>query len=313
MSRRLHKEILRLGTRGSLLALRQAKWVKTQVEKEHPGVEVHLVPIKTQGDQIDIPLFKAGGKGLFIKEIEEALLGGDVDLAVHSAKDLPILITEGLALIAFPEREDPRDALISRNGRPWAEIPPGGRVGTSSLRRQAQLLHLRPDLEIVPLRGNLDTRIKKLSTLDLDAIILASAGLHRMGWEDRVAEFFEPEVMLPAVGQGVLAIEARLQDERVQSLLATLNHPPTQSCFIAERAFLQRLGGSCQVPIAGLAQLASGRLHLSALVATEDGREVIRGKVEGPSTQGEHWGKQLAEELLKKGAGAILGRVEKRE
>jgi hydroxymethylbilane synthase len=312
MNRKLHKEILRLGTRVSLLALRQANWVKTQVEKEHPGVEVDLVPIKTQGDKIDIPLFKAGGKGLFVKEIEEALLSGDVDFAVHSAKDLPILIPDGLALIAFPEREDPRDALLSSDGRPWAKIPPGGKVGTSSLRRQAQLLHLRPDLRIVPLRGNLDTRIKKLSDLHLDAIVLASAGLRRMGWEDRVSEFFEPEVMLPAIGQGVLAIETRLQDESTRHLLSSLNHFPTQVCFMAERAFLQRLRGSCQVPIAGFAQLDSGRLYLSALVATEDGRNIIRGKTESSSAQGEHCGKQLAEELLEKGAGDILGEVEKK-
>ncbi|MFH1758910.1 MAG: hydroxymethylbilane synthase, partial [Pseudomonadota bacterium] len=295
MSRQIHKDILRLGTRASLLALRQANWVKAKVEEENPGVKVTLVRIQTQGDKIDIPLFKAGGKGLFVKEIEEALLGGDVDLAVHSAKDLPILIPEGLALIAFPEREDPRDALISKDRRSWEKISWGGKVGTSSLRRQAQLLNLRPDLEIVPLRGNLDTRIKKLSTQNLDAIILASAGLRRMGWEDRVAEFFAPEVMLPAIGQGILAIEARLNDKRVQHLLASLNHPPTQLCFLAERAFLQRIGGGCQVPIAGLAQLASGRLNLSALVAAADGREVIRGKLEGPLAQGEVLGRRLAE------------------
>lgn len=313
MSHQLRKDILRLGTRASLLALRQANWVKAKMEEENPGVKVTLVRIQTQGDKMDIPLFKAGGKGLFVKEIEEALLGGDVDLAVHSAKDLPILIPEGLALIAFPEREDPRDALISKDGRPWEKISWGGRMGTSSLRRQAQLLNLRPDLKIVPLRGNLDTRIKKLSTQNLDAIILASAGLRRMGWEDRVAEFFAPEVILPAIGQGILAIEARLKDKRVQHLLASLNHPPTQLCFLAERAFLQRIGGGCQVPIAGLAQLASGRLHLSALVAAADGREVIRGKLEGPLAQGEVLGRRLAEELLEKGARDILNEVEQRE
>ena len=313
MSRQPYKGILRLGTRASLLALRQANWVKAKMEEENPGVKVTLVRIQTQGDKMDIPLFKAGGKGLFVKEIEEALLGGDVDLAVHSAKDLPILIPEGLALIAFPEREDPRDALISKDGRPWEKISWGGRMGTSSLRRQAQLLNLRPDLKIVPLRGNLDTRIKKLSTQNLDAIILASAGLRRMGWEDRVAEFFEPEVILPAIGQGILAIEARLKDKRVHHLLASLNHPPTQLCFLAERAFLQRIGGGCQVPIAGLAQLASGRLHLSALVAAADGREVIRGKLEGPLAQGEVLGRRLAEELLEKGARDILNEVEQRE
>ncbi|MDI6755005.1 MAG: hydroxymethylbilane synthase, partial [Thermodesulfobacteriota bacterium] len=227
MTKQRHKNTLRLGTRASLLALRQANWVKHQVEDQYPEVEVDLVHIKTEGDKIDVPLFALGGKGLFVKEIEEALLRGEVDMAVHSAKDFPAIIPEGLALIAFPEREDPRDILISRNGRPFAEIPPGGKVGTSSLRRQAQLLHLRPDLKIIPLRGNLDTRIKKLSTLNLDAVILASAGLRRMGWEDRVSEFFDPEVMLPAIGQGVLAIEARVKDERVHHLLAFLNHPPT--------------------------------------------------------------------------------------
>ena len=312
MSHQLHKEIMRIGTRASLLALRQAHWVKARVEEQNPGVEVTLVHIKTQGDKIEVPLFQMGGKGLFVKEIEESLLSDEIDLAVHSAKDLPILIPEGLALIAFPEREDPRDALISKGERLWADIPLGGKVGTSSLRRQAQLLNLRPDLEIVPLRGNLDTRINKLLTLNLDAIILASAGLRRMGWEKRVTECFEPEVMLPAIGQGVIAIEARLKDKRIEHLVASLNHPPTQLCFMAERAFLQRLGGGCQVPIAGLAEMALGRLKLRALVAATDGREVIRGEVEGPSSQGELLGKGLAEELLGKGASDILKEVEKR-
>jgi hydroxymethylbilane synthase len=233
-------------------------------------------------------------------------------LAVHSAKDLPILIPEGLALIAFPEREDPRDALISKGEKPWADIPLGGKVGTSSLRRQAQLLNLRPDLQIVPLRGNLDTRLNKLSTLDLDAIVLASAGLRRMGWENRVTECFEPEVMLPAIGQGVIAIEARAKDQRIGQLVESLNHFPTELCFTAERAFLQRLGGGCQVPIAGLAQIGSGRIHLRALVAATDGREIIRGRVEGPSSRGEVLGKELAEELLEKGASDILYEVEKK-
>lgn len=312
MRHQLPKEIVRLGTRASLLALRQSNWVKARMEEQNPAVEVTLVHIKTQGDKIDFPLFQIGGKGLFVKEIEESLLQEEVDLAVHSAKDLPILIPEGLALIAFPEREDPRDALISRVEKRWAEIPSGGKVGTSSLRRQAQLLSLRPDLEIVPLRGNLDTRLNKLSSLNLDAIVLASAGLRRMGWENRVTECFEPEVMLPAVGQGVIAIEARAKDKRTAPLVARLNHPPTQLCFMAERAFLQRLGGGCQVPIAGLAQMASGRINLRALVAATDGREIIRGKVEGPSIEGEDLGRRLAEELLEKGASAILNEVEKR-
>jgi hydroxymethylbilane synthase len=304
--------MIRLGTRASLLALRQANWVKARMEEQNPGLEVTLVHIKTQGDKTDFPLFQIGGKGLFVKEIEESLLREEVDLAVHSAKDLPVLIPDGLTLIAFPEREDPRDALISKGEKPWAEIPSGGKVGTSSLRRQAQLLNLRPDLKIVPLRGNLDTRLHKLITLNLDAIVLASAGLRRMGWANRVTECFEPEVMLPAVGQGVIAIEARSQDRRIAPLVAHLNHSPTQLCFLAERAFLQRLGGGCQVPIAGFAQMASGRINLRALVAATDGREIIRGKVEGPSTRGEDLGRRLAEELLEKGASAILSEVEKR-
>ena len=312
MRHQLPKEIVRLGTRASLLALRQSNWVKARMEEQNPAVEVTLVHIKTQGDKIDFPLFQIGGKGLFVKEIEESLLQEEVDLAVHSAKDLPILIPEGLALIAFPEREDPRDALISRVEKRWAEIPSGGKVGTSSLRRQAQLLSLRPDLEIVPLRGNLDTRLNKLSSLNLDAIVLASAGLRRMGWENRVTECFEPEVMLPAVGQGVIAIEARAKDKRTAPLVARLNHPPTQLCFMSERGFLQRLGGGCQVPIAGLAQMASGRINLRALVAATDGREIIRGKVDGPSIEAEDLGRKLAEELLEKGASAILNEVEKR-
>ena len=237
---------IRLGTRASLLALCQANWVKSRLEEIHPGLRVTLVHIKTTGDKLDFPLYKVGGKGLFVKEIEDALLRGEVDLAVHSAKDLPALIPEGLMLMALPEREDPRDVLISRDGKRWSEIPVGGRVGTSSLRRSAQLLSLRPDLKIVPLRGNLDTRIKKLSSLKLDAIVLASAGLRRLGWESRISEYFEPEVMLPAIGQGVLAIEGRLGDERVKRLVFPLNHDPTSSSLTAERAFLKRLEGGCQ-------------------------------------------------------------------
>lgn len=307
------KDVLRLGTRASLLALRQANWVKARVEKYHPGIEVTLVHIKTQGDKIDFPLYAVGGKGMFVKEIEDALLRGEVDLAVHSAKDLPAVIPEGLALMAFPEREDPRDVLISSEGKGWREISPGGKVGTSSLRRQAQLLHLRPDLVIVPLRGNLDTRIKKLSILELDAVVLASAGLRRMGWEERVSEYFAPEVMLPAIGQGVLAIEGRMGDERVSGIVSSMNHPPTQASVTAERAFLKRLEGGCQVPIAALAQIESGKLVLSGLVASVDGRKLIRGRVEGSAKKSENLGAELAEELLERGAGDILREIHKRE
>ncbi len=303
---------LKLGTRASLLALRQAGWVKSQIEAHHPQIEVSLIHIKTSGDKIDFPLFDVGGKGLFVKEIEEALLRGEVDLAVHSAKDLPALIPEGLRLIAFPEREDPRDVFISRDGRGWKDLAAGARVGTSSLRRQAQLLRLRPDVEVVPLRGNLDTRLKKLMSTPLDGIILASAGLRRMGWSERITEYFEPAAMLPAIGQGVLAIEGRAGDERVEQCLAVLNHPPTRIALDAERAFLKKLGGGCQVPIAGLAGVGSDAVHLSGLVAGTDGREVIQGEAEGALADAEEIGEHLAGELLSRGADRILSGVDKR-
>ena len=304
---------LRLGTRASLLALCQANWIKKRVEELNPAVLVNLVHIKTTGDKNDTPLYKVGGKGLFVKEIEEALLGGEIDLAVHSAKDLPALIPEGLALLAFPEREDPRDALITEDGKRFGEIPRAGKVGTGSLRRKAQLLHLRPDLEIVPLRGNLDTRIKKLSSLKLDAIILASAGMRRMCWEARVSEYFDPEVMLPATGQGVLAIEGRMEDDGVRQAVVPLNHIPTQISVLAERAFLKRLGGGCQVPIAGLARTEGEKLIFTGLVAGVDGKRVIKGKIEGPVGKNEELGERLAEELLSKGAADILKEVYKKE
>jgi hydroxymethylbilane synthase len=309
MSHPHNRDEIRLGTRASLLALSQANWVKSRLEETHAGMKVNLVHIKTTGDKLEVPLFEMGGKGLFVKEIEDALLRGAVDLAVHSAKDLPAFIPEGLALMAFPEREDPRDVLISRDGRRWSGIPAGGRVGTGSLRRKAQLVHLRPDLEIIPMRGNLDTRIKKLSTLKLDAIVLAAAGLRRLNWGDQISDYFEPEVLLPAIGQGVLAIEGRLGDDRINRLVAPLNHIPTEASLMAERAFLRGLEGGCQVPIAGFARLDSGRLSLTGLVAGVEGHRVIRGRVEGPAAKSEELGKQLAEELLAQGAGNILREV----
>jgi len=312
MEKPARKIELRLGTRASLLALQQASWVKKRVEDLNPEVTVTLVHIKTTGDKLDFPLFKVGGKGLFVKEIEEALARKEVDLAVHSAKDLPAVIPEGLDLIAFPEREDPRDALVSPGKKRFGEIRGGGRVGTGSLRRQAQLLNLRPDLEVVPLRGNLDTRLKKLSALDLDAVILASAGLHRMGWEDRISEFFDPEMMVPAIGQGALAIESREGDERVRKLVEPLNHLATQISVLAERAFLQRLGGGCQVPVAGYARIESGTLIMTGLVAGVDGRKVVRGKEEGPLEKNQELGDRLAGNLLQRGAGEILQEVYKK-
>ncbi len=312
MTHRPNEIELRLGTRASLLALQQAHWVKNRVEELNPEINITLVHIRTTGDKLDIPLFKVGGKGMFVKEIEEALTRKEVDLAVHSAKDLPAVIPEGLTLMAFPEREDPRDALISQRAKRFDEIPPGGKIGTGSLRRKAQLLNLRPDLEIVPLRGNLDTRLKKLTTMNLDAVILAAAGLNRMEWGDRVAEFFDPETMVPAIGQGALAIEAREEDERTRRAVAPLNHPPTRISVLAERAFLQRLEGGCQVPIAGLARISSGKLVLTGLVAGVDGRRMVKGKVEGTLEKNTELGVRLAEELLGRGAEEILREVYKK-
>jgi hydroxymethylbilane synthase len=300
---------LRLGTRPSLLALAQAEWIKEQLEAKNPGTLVRLVHIKTTGDKLDVPLFPVGGKGLFVKEIEEALLQGKVDLAVHSAKDLPAIIPEGLALLAFPEREDPRDVWIAKKGRSWREISPGGKVGTGSLRRKAQLLHWRPDLQVVALRGNLDTRMKKLSSMQLDGIVLASAGLRRMGWENQISEYFDPDVMLPAIGQGALAVEARAKDHSLRKMVELLDHFPTRQAVEAERAFLRRLGGGCQVPIAGYARLQSERLVLTGLVAALDGGRILREKIEGPPRQGEELGETLAQTLLAKGAGEILREV----
>ena len=312
MKDRSRKIELRLGTRASLLALQQANWVKKRVEELNPEITIALVHIKTAGDKLDIPLFQVGGKGLFVKEIEEALTRKEVDLAVHSAKDLPAVIPEGLALAAFPEREDPRDALVSQGGKRFEHIPQGGKVGTGSLRRKAQLLNLRPDLEVIPLRGNLDTRLKKLTAMNLDAVILAAAGLNRMEWGERASEFFDPETMVPAIGQGALAIETREEDERTRRAVTPLDHPPTRISVLAERAFLQRLEGGCQVPIAGLARIFSGRLVLTGLVAGVDGRRVVKGTVEGPLEKNTELGVRLAEELLGRGAEEILREVYKK-
>ncbi len=309
MSDRSKKIEMRLGTRGSLLALQQAHMVKKWVEELNPEIAVTLIHIKTTGDKLDFPLFQVGGKGLFVKEIEEALTRKEIDLAVHSAKDLPAIIPEGLILLAFPEREDPRDALVSQGGKGFEEVPQGGKIGTGSLRRKAQLLNLRPDLEIVPLRGNLDTRLKKLMAMNLDGVILAAAGLRRMNWEGQVSEFFDPETMVPAIGQGALAVETREGDERARRAVAPLDHPPTRVSVLAERAFLRRLEGGCQVPIGGLARIRAERLVLTGLVAGIDGRRVVKGKVEGPLEKNTELGVQLAEELLGRGAEEILREV----
>ena len=305
---------LRIGTRGSQLALFQVSWVKEKLVQAHPRLKVTLIKIKTTGDKIqDAPLAKIGRKGLFVKEIEEALIQKRIDFAVHSIKDVPIELPEGLYLPVITKREDPRDVFISKEGIGLKDLPRGARIGTSSLRRQVQLLHFRDDFAMIPLRGNLDTRLKKLSSLQLDGIILASAGLRRMCWEARVSEYFDPAIMLPAIGQGVLAVEGRRGDERVDQVVAPLNHLRTQISVLAERAFLKRLGGGCQVPVAGLARVEGEKVILVGLVAGVDGKKIVKGKAEGTVEKNEELGERLAEELLARGAGAILREVYKRE
>lgn len=299
--------MLTIGSRGSPLALRQARWVERKLTEL--GVACRLEVIKTTGDKLaDAPLAKLGGKGLFTKELEEALLEGRVDLAVHSLKDLPAALPEGLRLTAIPEREDPRDVLL---GRRLAELPAGARVGTSSLRRAAQLRALRPDLILGPVRGNLDTRLRKLAEGHYDALVLAAAGLKRMGWQGRVAEYLAVDVMCPAVGQGALAVETRADGGEAERACAQLDHAETRACVTAERALLGALGGGCQVPIAGHAWIEGGRLRLLGVVASPSGGAVVRRELSGAVADAAALGGRLARELLDAGARAILTAVVK--
>jgi hydroxymethylbilane synthase len=296
-----------LGTRGSKLAVQQSEWVQAQLHALAPHVTVTLRRIQTSGDRIlDVPLAQIGGKGLFVKEIEEALLSGEIDLAVHSMKDVPTELPEKLAILCVPPREDPRDALISRDGRSFMHLPRGARIGTSSLRRQSQLLHARPDLTIVMLRGNLDTRLKKLREGQFDAIVLAAAGLRRLAWAHEITEYLAPQISLPAIGQGALGIEGRRDDHFIHALLAELNHAPTKTAVLAERALLHRLQGGCQVPIAAHATLTGRQVSLEGLVSSVDGKELIRDTVEGAVEDPESIGVQLAERLLARGGDKIL-------
>jgi len=301
---------LRIGTRGSALALWQAEWVKSQLLGGQQELIVELVVIKTTGDKIlDVPLAMVGGKGLFVKEIEEALLDGRADLAVHSVKDMPAVLPEGLHLAAMPPREDPRDALISKNGAGLDKLPHGARVGTSSLRRAAQLLHLRPDLRIETLRGNVDTRLRKLETEGLDAIVLAAAGLKRMELSQVISEYLEPERILPAVGQGALGIETRIGDVSTNEIVASLIHQQTVTTVRAERAFLKRLEGGCQVPIGGYATMEGETLILTGMVADLKGVRLIRKEMRGDARQPEVVGESLAEVVLESGGREILAEI----
>ncbi len=302
---------IKIGTRASKLALWQAEWVKSALNEKFPGQPVELVTIKTKGDKIlDVPLAKVGGKGLFVKEIEQALLDHRIDIAVHSMKDMPGEIPDGLCIGAIPQREEAADVLISKSARRFAELRREAVIGTSSLRRAAQLRHARPDIEIVPLRGNLDTRLKKLQSDDLDAIVLAAAGILRLELEHRITQYLDADLMLPAVGQGALCIEIRQSDPDIESMTTALDHPDSRAIVMGERAFLNRLGGSCQVPIAGHGEIQGRQFHLTGLVADLNGSQVFKSKLAGPVASSESIGIDLAEQLLSRGAGKILEQLQ---
>lgn len=303
-------KVLRIATRQSPLALWQAYYVKDRLMASHPGLQVELVPMVTRGDVIlDTPLAKVGGKGLFVKELELALLEGRADIAVHSMKDVPVEFPPGLGLTTICERDDPRDAFVSNQFESLDALPVGSVVGTSSLRRQCQLAAERPDLVIRSLRGNVGTRLNKLDNGDYDAIILAVAGLKRLGLENRIRQALSPEQSLPAVGQGAVGIECRLDDQHTRTLLAPLNHTDTAVRVCAERAMNTRLEGGCQVPIGSYAELSNGEIWLRALVGAPDGSQMVRGERRGPAEDAEKLGISLAEELLNNGAREILADV----
>jgi hydroxymethylbilane synthase len=299
---------LRIGSRGSPLALWQANWVKSLLEEAHGDViDVDIKIIKTSGDKIqDVPLAKIGGKGLFVKEIEEALIREEIDIAVHSMKDVPMKLPLNLVMGVITKRETPFDAFISRTGTKLADLPQNARIGTGSLRRSAQLLKYRPDFEIVPLRGNIDTRLKKLETENMDGIILAGAGLKRMGWEDQITELIDPEIILPAMGQGAVGIEARRYDPDLLGLLLPLDDDETHLAVEAERAVVGKLEGGCQIPIGAYATLDDRTLKLRGLVASLDGKTIYKTEKEGSCDQARRIGIEVADELLEMGAGKIL-------
>ena len=304
------KKIITIGTRKSLLALWQSNYIKDCLEKKYPDCEVRLQKIVTKGDKIlDVPLSKIGGKGLFTKEIETALLEGEVDLAVHSLKDMPTKLPDGLCLTAITRRAVVGDAFVSNKYHTFAEMPAGAVLGTSSLRRKAQLLARRPDLDIRDLRGNVDTRLRKLDEGQYDAIILAAAGLTRLGYGDRIKETLPCDFCIPAVGQGALAIECRSDNTEVRNLLEFLNHPETKSCTDAERAFLGLVEGGCQVPIGVHADIANDTMHITAIIASLDGSTLIRDEIDGDPADAIVLGKTLGNRMLEKGGREILDAI----
>lgn len=299
---------LRIGTRGSPLAMWQANHVSASLRAACPDLTIELVEIQTEGDQIrDVPLIALGGEGVFTRAIQLALLDGRVDIAVHSLKDLPTVVVPELTLAAVPPRGSMGDVLVARRKCTFAELPPGARVATSSLRRRAQLIHRRPDLALSDIRGNVETRLRKLAESDLEGIILAQAGLERLGLAERITEVLDPSWMYPAVGQGALGLECRTNDLATQQILARIDHPPTRYAVLAERAMLRTLGGGCQVPIGALSQTRSGMLHLRGTVLSPDGKNRIEQEIVGPlDANSETIGQQLAHELLMAGANDLL-------
>jgi hydroxymethylbilane synthase len=301
---------LKIGTRGSALALTQARGIAERLKNQWPALTVDIVVIKTKGDIMqDVPLAKIGGKGLFVKEIEDALLRGDIDMAVHSMKDVPAEIPDGLEISIVSEREDPRDVLVSKEGAKIEDMSAGALIGTGSLRRGFQLRNLFPHIEIVPLRGNLDTRIRKIQSENLDGIIVAAAGMRRMGWTDRITQYIPVEIMLPSVGQGVLGIEMRTDDTNTRKAVSFINHPRTWREVTAERTFLKRLGGGCQLPIAAYGATQGSTLTIKGLLGSPDGRVMIHDEITGRCNDAEELGLALAERLIAKGGQAILEEI----
>ena len=299
-----------IGSRGSQLALWQANWVKSELERLHSNADIDIRIIATSGDKIqDVPLSKIGGKGLFVKEIEEALLANEIDIAVHSMKDVPMELPAELGISVITKRENPLDALISKNGEKLADLPQGATIGTSSLRRSSQLLKYRDDFKIHPLRGNVDTRLRKVEEGKYDAILLASAGLNRLGWANRITEEISHDILLPAMGQGALGIETRIDDTKIYDFISTLNHEQTHYAVSAERSLVGRLDGGCQVPIGAYARVEKGLITLKGLVASLDGEVIYRSENVGPVDDAFNIGQELGAQLLKMGANEILEKL----
>jgi hydroxymethylbilane synthase len=297
---------LRIGTRGSALALAQTNWVKRKLEECYPELRLEVVTIKTSGDRfLNTPMKAIAGKGIFVKEIEDALLRKEIDLAVHSMKDLPTEMTPGLTIAAIPEREDARDVLVSASQQTLKDLPAGARIGTGSLRRQAQILHYRADLSVEAIRGNVDTRLRKMDAGEVDGLVMAAAGLKRLGLEPRITEFLSEKVCLSAVAQGALALETRAADPAIE-LLAFLSHAPTRLEVAAERAFLTRLGGGCQLPVGARAWAEGDKLKLMGVIAHPEGHKVFREESDGRADQAESLGTALAERLLAAGADKVM-------